>query len=134
MFIKDLNTRAYFVCGRDVRSVGWLEARHPYQRGAVPDDFMARLKHHVATAYQPGVFLGFHECSLCPGGRGKAERENLLIPTKSLLYVAPSLIVHYIEDHGYRPPQEFIEAVMACPEQKSDEFIALLERFEPSWT
>jgi len=27
-------------------------------------------------------------------------------------YAAPTLIVHYIENHKYRPPDEFIEAVI----------------------
>lgn len=28
-------------------------------------------------------------------------------------YVAPSLIAHYVRDHGYAPPAEYVEAVMA---------------------
>jgi hypothetical protein len=27
-------------------------------------------------------------------------------------FVAPDLIVHYIADHAYLPPQEFLEAVL----------------------
>jgi hypothetical protein len=27
------------------------------------------------------------------------------------VYISPVLILHYILDHGYRPPDEFIEAV-----------------------
>jgi hypothetical protein len=27
-------------------------------------------------------------------------------------YSSPTLIVHYIDAHNYRPPQEFIDAVM----------------------
>jgi hypothetical protein len=29
------------------------------------------------------------------------------------IYAAPDLIYHYVEAHGYRPPDEFVEAVMA---------------------
>jgi len=25
--------------------------------------------------------------------------------------VAPTLVFHYVTDHGYQPPQEFIEAI-----------------------
>ena len=28
-------------------------------------------------------------------------------------YVAPSLIAHYVRDHGYAPPAEYVDAVMA---------------------
>ncbi|WP_443062416.1 DUF7919 family protein [Streptomyces sp. NBC_00457] len=26
--------------------------------------------------------------------------------------IAPDLILHYVADHSYRPPEDFIEAVM----------------------
>lgn len=134
MFIEDLSTSAYFARGDNIRAVGWLEAGHPYQQGAVPNDFVARLKQHIGTAYQPMLFMGFHRCSLCLEGQRKVGYHNLLIPTNQLLYVAPQLVIHYIEDHGYQPPQEFIEAVMACPEQESVPYTALLRQFEQCWT
>jgi hypothetical protein len=28
------------------------------------------------------------------------------------IYVAPNLIIHYIREHGYRPPDEFIRALL----------------------
>ncbi|MCX7805518.1 MAG: hypothetical protein N3A38_10060 [Planctomycetota bacterium] len=30
------------------------------------------------------------------------------------IYAAPTLIYHYVVAHKYRPPQEFIDAVMTC--------------------
>ncbi|WP_194917403.1 hypothetical protein, partial [Catenulispora rubra] len=33
---------------------------------------------------------------------------------------APTLVVHYIRDHGYRPPQAFVEAVTAMRIAPSD--------------
>jgi hypothetical protein len=29
------------------------------------------------------------------------------------VYAAPNLLYHYIEKHGYKPPDEFVEALMA---------------------
>jgi hypothetical protein len=133
MFIADLSSDGYFAVGDFIRTIGWLEAGHPYQRGSVPDEFLTSLKRHVTEAFQPVVFFGFHKCSLCPEGKQRSGCLNLLIPTPRLLYVAPELVVHYIEDHGYRPPQEFIEAVLACPEQESEEFMRMLRPFERSW-
>ena len=133
MFIEDLSTDAYFARGPNVRAVGWLEAGHPHQQGPVPDEFLARLKKHVASAYQSMLFCGWHECSLCSDGQRRTGSYNLLIPTTRLLYVAPEMIVHYIEDHGYRPPLEFVDAVMACPPQESSRYMALLERFPECW-
>src|SRR5262245_52567083 len=125
MYIEDLSTTAYFARGPNVRAIGWLEAGHLFAQGDVPAEFLDALKAHVGAAHQVVLFMGFHECSLCPDisprpGRGwRAGLRNLLIPTSNLLYVAPELIVHYVEDHGYRPPEEFVAAVLACPEQKS---------------
>ncbi|WP_146209646.1 hypothetical protein [Vitiosangium sp. GDMCC 1.1324] len=53
------------------------------------------------------------------------------IPSAHHLFIAPELIVHYITAHGYRPPDTFIEAVLACPPQKSPEYI---ERLRPFYT
>ena len=38
------------------------------------------------------------------------------------VYAAPSLIFHYILQHGYQPPQEFIDAVMDSENPDSDEY------------
>lgn len=134
MFVEDLSTRAYFADGDKVRAVGWLEAGHAFPRGPVPDGFVAALKAHVAKAFQPVIFMGSHRCSLCAEeGRHCRGHHNLLVPTAGLLYVAPELVVHYIEDHGYQPPAEFLDAVLACPEQGSSAYFELLRPFESSW-
>jgi hypothetical protein len=45
---------------------------------------------------------------------------NLFVPGEGLIYVAPSMIAHYIDAHAYDPPALFWEAVMQCPEMWSD--------------
>jgi len=61
--------------------------------------------------------MGFHECEFCsPTGAEKLAMGTgeLWVPgTGDLIYVAPKLVAHYIEAHGYLPPQEFMEAVVA---------------------
>jgi hypothetical protein len=69
-------------------------------------------------------------CSLCPKDTQKRQGNNLLNPTVHLLYVAPGMIVHYIEDHAYNAPTEFVDAVMTCPRQGSAEFMELMRPFE----
>lgn len=134
MYFEDLGTIAYFACGDNVRAVGWLEAGRRYAHGSVSPPFLSALKAHVSSAYQPVVFMGVHRCSIClEAGQSKRGHYNLLIPTQDLLYVAPELVVHYVEDHGYQPPAEFIEAVLSCPTQESPEYLELLRPFEQSW-
>ena len=134
VFFKDLSTCAYFARGVNVRAIGWLECGHPYRQGAVSAEFLAVLKAQVAIAYQVVHFLGSHSCSLCPKGQQRTGFRNLLVPTVELLYVAPELVVHYIEGHNYQPPEEFVVAMMACPEQNSAAYLQLLQPFEYSWT
>ena len=71
---------------------------------------------HVADPWQPLVYSGVHGCTLCrvaPEQHGKA---NLYVPGDGgMLYVYPELIAHYANAHGYRPPDEFCRAVLACP-------------------
>lgn len=61
---------------------------------------------------------------------------NLYIPSADCVYVAPSLIVHYIEAHGYRPPDSFCRAVLDCPPNTQrcyfEAFRSALPRLSPS--
>ena len=47
---------------------------------------------------------------------------NIWVPAGDRIFVAPSLILHYIDAHGYRPPDAFIDAVRQCPPQRSPEY------------
>jgi len=40
---------------------------------------------------------------------------NLLIPGPAEVYLAPSMVYHYIVTHRYRPPDAFCDAVLQCP-------------------
>lgn len=42
------------------------------------------------------------------------------------IYAAPDLIYHYIVDHGYAPPAEFVRSVMKGPGVDSAEYRALI--------
>jgi hypothetical protein len=37
------------------------------------------------------------------------------VPSGGRIFFAPEMIAHYVERHGYAPPDEFVSAVMACP-------------------
>ena len=142
MFYADLSTKCQVDSGPQVRAVGWLGkrngvlrlfgARHPFTVGEVDSSFVDRLREHIRNAWQPVGLMGWHSCEFCrdPHARGGT---NIWIPTRSLKYVAPELIVHYIESHCYLPPQEFIAAVMQCPPQESDEFFQLMSGFDNWW-
>jgi hypothetical protein len=39
-----------------------------------------------------------------------------------VIYAAPNLIFHYVKDHAYRPPREFIDAVVTGPGPETTEY------------
>ena len=51
----------------------------------------------------------------------------LLFPWKDSLFIAPPMVGHYMEAHSYLPPEDFIEAVLNCPPQTSNEYCDLLD-------
>lgn len=53
----------------------------------------------------------------------------LIVPGVHAAYVAPSLIAHYIDSHGYAPPDEFQRAVVDCPTMKSAAYRRALRGF-----
>lgn len=40
-------------------------------------------------------------------------------PERRCVFVAPSMVVHYVDAHGYQPPVQFVEAVTVCPPMRS---------------
>jgi hypothetical protein len=150
-WFPDLSTCDYFDRSGDTLSesdrllaVGWLSGSHDYTRGTIDPAVRQALSRMLDCPWSPIHFLGSHLCELCVGAWGYAQRflgsrnrqrhrlplghRNLFIPAGRVVYVAPELVVHYIEQHGYAPPEEFCNAVRACPPVWSDAYFAELRR------
>ncbi len=123
MYFPDLTPYRYFWGFRQpARNCGWLDARHDFAVGPVTDDFLAALR--VLTAMPVVRALGFHVCNLCatdarPGFTDERGVRQLLgsaeiraFHPRGALFAAPNLLLHYVEAHGYRPPDVFIEAAL----------------------
>ena len=54
-------------------------------------------------------------------------RDNVYIPTDGRVFVAPSLVIHYIDAHHYQPPDDFQAAVLNCPEMRSMAYLKALD-------
>ena len=132
--------QGYFDLSRPVAgslTVGWLAHGHTFHTGAVPREFFDKLCLLLVSPFQPIATAGHARCDLCQfsGGPGVLQNgdavvhmgaSNLFVPGAGIVYVAPSLIAHYIDAHSYRPPDEFVEAVLRCPETHSMEYKRLL--------
>jgi len=125
MYIPDLATSC---------AIGWLEHGQPFPQGAPHPDFVTALKRHVDDAgrWLPLVTFGAHFCDLGPC-ENAGSAQYVVIPAPSCFYVAPELITHYVERHQYAPPDEFVTAVLACPEQSSSAYVDLLLPFASTW-
>ncbi|NRD44297.1 hypothetical protein [Corallococcus exiguus] len=131
MFRQDLDPISYLEgTGAAQVAVGWLERGQPFSRGLVDEAFFMALARLCAAPWQPFVTAGRQPCTFCrfSGGPALVARKgvhvpigasNVFVPGAERLYVAPTMVVHYIDAHEYLPPAEFQDAVLRCPEMRS---------------
>ncbi|MEL6546524.1 MAG: hypothetical protein AAFQ82_17990, partial [Myxococcota bacterium] len=138
---SDLGPIDYFSLEGDecLRAVGWLDRSHPFPTGSVEATPLRTLTALLRRPWEPVVAMGFHGCNLCQHAEQRVEftfendtvpigASNLFIPADDCVLVAPSLILHYIATHWYRPPDVFLDAVVACPDPQSMEYKRALLR------
>ncbi len=123
----DLSPCGYFgqECATFLRAVGWLERGQPFPVGPVDAEVYRQLVEMCKNPWEPGIFMGFHRCNLCLY-EGTTGKRNVFVPAGKVVFVCPELITHYMNEHGYRPPEEFCDAVLACPPMRSMPYLKAL--------
>lgn len=129
-YFPDLSNTCQIAFGNNVKAVGWLAKNHSFITGSVDSDFLQILKRHIAESWTFVASAGLHECEFC---NRFASAGNVIIPTETSVYIAPEMIAHYIDVHSYKPPNEFIQAVMDCPQQESPEYMKLIGKYAFLW-
>lgn len=126
-WFEDLSPCSYFgqECAGFLRAVGWLERGKPFATGLVDVEVYKRLVEMCKDPWHPRTFLGSHCCDLCLY-EGQSGKRNLFIPAGGAVFVCPEMITHYMNEHGYRPPDEFCAAVLACPPMRSMPYLKAL--------
>lgn len=106
-------------------NIGWLDSEHEYPKGQVSDLFLDKLWDYCCESYI--ITFGCHSCDFCNEEeemgvyikRGNASlvvgSQEIRIIGDGIVYAAPDMIYHYIVDHQYLPPKQFIEAVLNSP-------------------
>ncbi len=132
-YFPDLSPYAY---GRrshpNTVHVGWLDAVHPFRKGQVATHLVDKMKSLAASPTE--LYRGFHVCELClePPGLERvvsstgvldarcswcewaAKRQGngeIRVSSGEITFAAPVLIVHYVEEHGYLPPPQSLQAI-----------------------
>jgi hypothetical protein len=103
-------------------AIGWLARGHEYPAGDNASDVFSKLVLLLEDPWQPAVSAGVHPCDLCLYRSEVAGTKNVFVPGEGRVYVAPELILHYMNAHRYQPPAEFCQAVLACPPMRSAEY------------
>jgi hypothetical protein len=123
MFYRDLSPYEYMGAKEpNVYNIGWLDADEPFEHGIVPQEVLLNL---LQLSVSPvNETRGWHTCPFCHAappitirsGTGTIQLGDAEVRVRGRdgrVYAAPNLLYHYIEKHGYRPPAEFVEALIA---------------------
>lgn len=112
-FFADLTTHTYStnVEEQGVLNVGWLGERNPIPTGKTSWKFRNLLKQLCS---KPILFhRGVHRCEYCTGCvRASGNGQIRVRDRTGIWYSAPTLILHYVTEHDYLPPRQFIDAVL----------------------
>jgi hypothetical protein len=104
-------------------AIGWLENGRPVPTGEVPEQVFEQLRELLRDPWGP-AFAGWHDCDLCVYRYGPSKLgtyrntmgfKNVFVPDDAKIYVAPELILHYIDQHGYAPPQSSSRRCSTAP-------------------
>jgi hypothetical protein len=108
----------------EARNIGWLDDAYPIPSdGPEPDGaYLDTLFEHCR--YPVHLTGGHHTCQFCawPWVKPMIVRRNgrrvrlgngevLVVGTSGEAFLAPTMIYHYVTEHGYRPPAEFVAAL-----------------------
>lgn len=124
-YFKDLSPYEFFPGQPHVLNVGWLSRDYGFPRGPVSFAFVDELSRFTKLE---ALTRGFHVCEFCKppldvialdeGYRDVWEYfrsgngEFRIVGSDGIAYAAPALLLHYISEHQYQPPQQFIDAVL----------------------
>ena len=136
MYMEDLSRYRYHRVPesdtRDLRAVGWLDAKHNFPTGPVSARTLDRLL-HLCTHHRTSITRGYHVSDFVLPKSGEPYRvqyegrlhslgsaEIRVLGRDGITYIAPTLIYHYVKDLGYLPPSAFADAVENGQPQHDD--------------
>jgi hypothetical protein len=124
-------------------NIGWIDITKPYRKAPPAKEFLDRLFEYAKISIS--LARGAHFCEICgPGvqflGFGN-DTEKLFLgmgeirafAANGVIFAAPNLIYHYVAQHQYAPPDEFVKAVLKSPPPPSPAYFRELDRLGLEW-
>lgn len=118
--------------------IGWLDKKYDFTTGDTSYDFKNRLFSLCHNSVR--TTRGFHQCQFCDlppyepiveewhGEKIWLGSAEIRVFCQDKTYASPNLVFHYVVEHDYCPPEEFIEAVLQGPLPKTTEYEKLINR------
>lgn len=128
---------------KDFYNVGWLGTEHSFPTGEVDLIILNKLRSLRLTRGGVNILFarGVSTCPLCKKiiSIPRVDKSDFLlgiseiwIPFNGKVYASPDMILHFISEHSYKPPQIFEKAVLAFDVksgwESQDFFDTLLEQ------
>ena len=124
MYYPDLTTYCYLKreSAPNVLNVGWLDRQHPFPKNKASEALLDAL--FESCFHTVNGTRGYQECQFCSapsfglevsrkGRKMKLGSAEIRVSGKGgRVYAAPNLIYHYVAEHDYEPPKEFIDALL----------------------
>jgi hypothetical protein len=107
-YFRDLSPYAYGHAHHPgVVHVGWLDGIHSFPKGAVDSRLLEKIK---LLSREPGLVID-PNCAWARWVDQRSSNGEIRVRSGNVTFAAPVLIAHYIEEHAYLPPGEFLKAV-----------------------
>lgn len=120
-----------------VLNIGWIDGLHEFNRGNISDKLISSLWEYIIVPVNRT--RGLHQDCVLDGQNktfvAKFRKNTIKLGDSEIrvideqnkvVYASPNLILHYIINHHYCPPQCFIDAVMNGPKPGSDSYKKIL--------
>lgn len=121
----------------DVYNIGWLGDAGSFPQGMVSEEFLMNLWEYykcpvfsTRKKYQNVSLDGYWKFFTAASNDRESELGSseirVIDEEKGVIYASPDLIIHYIVNHNYMPPREYIKAVIEGPKPNSEAYCNMI--------
>ncbi|MBU1342610.1 MAG: hypothetical protein KKE44_24035 [Proteobacteria bacterium] len=122
-YYSDLSSYEYIKskAKSNILNIGWLDKDHQFNKGNIDSFLLKKIFNLCRNAVNKT--RGYHLCPFCNdpsfGVTVEINDEKIVLGSAEIwvkgendkIYSAPDLIYHYINEHSYLPPKEFLTAI-----------------------